>query len=419
MRDIIFKYNKIIISLIIIMISVYIYNNKPYSLYEINYIKEIDDKKVENIKNFYMDMAIKNKHVKKSEKIRRFYVKKNQNLGSILKKLNISTPRIILKKKKSNCLFSININDEISVSTSGKKLISILRKNDSISCLYKSSSNSIEKIKKDIAEYKQQLVFFNKINNSFYNSAKESGLSPNEIMSLADIFGWDIDFSQDIRSGDSFGVIIERNFLNKKYKDSIIKYAIFKNNKRIIEAYRYNKKYYSIKGVPMQKQFLRAPIDFYRISSRFNKKRLHPIFKTTRPHLGTDYAAPKGTPIYSTGDGTIIHKGRKGGYGKTIIIKHGNIYSTLYAHLSKYNKKAYVGRKVRQKEIIGYVGSTGYATGPHVHYEFRVRGVHKNSLKVKFKKRKKLNKKNIVKMKKSHSKNKNIYSWLVKNYIKK
>ena len=418
MRDIIFKYKKIIISLIIIMISVYIYNNKPYSLYEINRIKEINYKKIENIKDFYINNAAKDKYAKKRKEIRIFNVKKNQNLVSILKKINIQTPKIILKKNKNNCLYSININDEIAVTTSGGKLISILRKNSSIRCMYKSSNNLIEKIETNIVEYKKQLIFFNKINNSFYNSAIKSGLAPNEIMAFADIFAWDIDFSHEIRSGDSFGVVIERVFENKRLKNSIIKYAIFKNKKKVIEAYRYNKRYYSPKGVPMQKQFLRAPIDFYRISSRFNRKRLHPIFKTVRPHLGTDYAAPKGTPIYSTGDGTIIYKGRKGGYGKTIIIKHGNIYSTLYAHLSKYRKNIYVGKKVKQKEVIGYVGSTGYSTGPHVHYEFRVRGVHKDSLKVKFKKRKKLNKKNIIKMMKYHNENKNIYYWLIENYKK-
>ena len=418
MRDIIFKYKKIIISLIIIMISVYIYNNKPYSLYEINRIKEINYKKIENIKDFYINNAAKDKYAKKRKEIRIFNVKKNQNLVSILKKINIQTPKIILKKNKNNCLYSININDEIAVTTSGGELISILRKNSSIRCMYKSSNNLIEKIETNIVEYKKQLIFFNKINNSFYNSAIKSGLAPNEIMAFADIFAWDIDFSHEIRSGDSFGVVIERVFENKRLKNSIIKYAIFKNKKKVIEAYRYNKRYYSPKGVPMQKQFLRAPIDFYRISSRFNRKRLHPIFKTVRPHLGTDYAAPKGTPIYSTGDGTIIYKGRKGGYGKTIIVKHGNIYSTLYAHLSKYRKNIYVGKKVKQKEVIGYVGSTGYSTGPHVHYEFRVRGVHKDSLKVKFKKRKKLNKKNIIKMMKYHNENKNIYYWLIENYKK-
>jgi murein DD-endopeptidase MepM/ murein hydrolase activator NlpD len=237
-------------------------------------------------------------------------------------------------------------------------------------------------------------------------------------MSLADIFGWDIDFSLEIRKGDSFGVAIDRKFLGKKHIGSIIKYAVFKNKRRIVEAYRYKEKYYDINGVSLQKKFLKAPVDFYRISSHFNKKRLHPIFKTVRPHLGTDYAAPKGTPVYSTGDGTIIYKGRKGGYGNTIIVKHGNIYSTLYAHFSKYKKGTYVGKKVKQKEVIGYVGSTGYATGPHVHYEFRVRGVHKNVMKVKFKKGKKLNKKTVLKMKNNHKKNKDTYLWLKRNYSK-
>jgi murein DD-endopeptidase MepM/ murein hydrolase activator NlpD len=235
-------------------------------------------------------------------------------------------------------------------------------------------------------------------------------------MSFADIFGWDIDFSLDIRKGDSFGVVVERKYQNNSLVSSKIKYAIFKNNKRYFEAFRYKDKYFDSNGNSMRKQFLRAPIDFYRISSHFNKKRLHPIFKTVRPHLGTDYAAPKGTPVYSTGDGTIIYKGKKGGYGNTIIIKHGNIYSTLYAHFSKFKKGTYVGKKVKQKEVIGFVGSTGYSTGPHVHYEFRVRGVHKNSLKIKFKKGKKLNKKTILKMHNHHKENKEIYSWLNENY---
>ena len=345
-----------------------------------------------------------------------FYVKKNQNLGYILEKVGIQTPNRILEKKKNNCLYNIYVNDKITIKTKGKKLYSIERKNNSINCIYKTEDNSIKKVNKNLETDRdlEQYIFFNNIDNSFYKSALKSGLSPNEIMSLADIFGWDIDFSLEIRKGDSFGVVIDRRFLGKKYIGSDIKYAVFKNKKRVIEAYRYKKKYYNSKGVSLQKQFLKAPVDFYRISSHFNKKRLHPIFKTVRPHLGTDYAAPKGTPVYSTGDGTIIYKGRKGGYGNTIIVKHGNIYSTLYAHFSKYKKGTFVGKKVKQKEIIGYVGSTGYATGPHVHYEFRVRGIHKNVLKIKFKKGKRLNKKTINKMKSIHQKNIPIYLWLNK-----
>ena len=416
MKELIIKYRKIIISIIIIFLSIFLYSNKPYSLYDINYLQKINKKSAENSKDFYLDKMKKTINNNDSIEKKIFYVKKNQNLGYILEKVGIQTPNKILEKKKNNCLYNIYVNDKITIESKGKKLYSIERKNNSISCIYKTEDNSIKKVNKNLEadQNVEQYIFFNNIDNSFYKSALKSGLSPNEIMSLADIFGWDIDFSLEIRKGDSFGVVIDRRFLGEKYIGSDIKYAVFKNKKKVIEAYRYKKKYYNFKGVSLQKQFLKAPVDFYRISSHFNKKRLHPIFKTVRPHLGTDYAAPKGTPVYSTGDGTIIYKGRKGGYGNTIIVKHGNIYSTLYAHFSKYKKGTYVGKKVKQKEIIGYVGSTGYATGPHVHYEFRVRGIHKNVLKIKFKKGKRLNKKTINKMKSIHQKNIPIYLWLNK-----
>ena len=416
MKELIIKYRKIIISIIVIFLSIFLYSNKPYSLYDINYLQKINKKSAENSKDFYLDKMKKTINNNDSIEKKIFYVKKNQNLGYILEKVGIQTPNKILEKKKNNCLYNIYVNDKITIESKGKKLYSIERKNNSISCIYKTEDNSIKKVNKNLEADQdiEQYIFFNNIDNSFYKSALKSGLSPNEIMSLADIFGWDIDFSLEIRKGDRFGVVIDRRFLGKKYIGSDIKYAVFKNKKKVIEAYRYKKKYYNFKGVSLQKQFLKAPVDFYRISSHFNKKRLHPIFKTVRPHLGTDYAAPKGTPVYSTGDGTIIYKGRKGGYGNTIIVKHGNIYSTLYAHFSKYKKGTYVGKKVKQKEIIGYVGSTGYATGPHVHYEFRVRGIHKNVLKIKFKKGKRLNKKTINKMKSIHQKNIPIYLWLNK-----
>ena len=416
MKELIIKYRKIIISIIIIFLSIFLYSNKPYSLYDINYLQKINKKSAENSKDFYLDKMKKTINNNDSIEKKIFYVKKNQNLGYILEKVGIQTPNKILEKKKNNCLYNIYVNDKITIESKGKKLYSIERKNNSISCIYKTEDNSIKKVNKNLEADQdiEQYIFFNNIDNSFYKSALKSGLSPNEIMSLADIFGWDIDFSLEIRKGDSFCVVIDRRFLGEKYIGSDIKYAVFKNKKKVIEAYRYKKKYYNFKGVSLQKQFLKAPVDFYRISSHFNKKRLHPIFKTVRPHLGTDYAAPKGTPVYSTGDGTIIYKGRKGGYGNTIIVKHGNIYSTLYAHFSKYKKGTYVGKKVKQKEIIGYVGSTGYATGPHVHYEFRVRGIHKNVLKIKFKKGKRLNKKTINKMKSIHQKNIPIYLWLNK-----
>ena len=425
MKGIILKYKKIIISFLVIMLSIFLYSNKPYSLYEINYVKKVSQDKIENSKLFYFK-KIRTKNIEPDTKI--LIVKKNQNLSTILKKANLSTPRIFLKKSKKNCFYRINVNDKIIIKNK-KNNITIERNNKFLRCIYDSKNNSIRKIDKKSAnkeknkvkdndQHIELFVFFNDIKSSFYNAAINSGLTPNEIMSLADIFGWDIDFSLDIRNGDSFGVVVNRHFSNSKHNRSTIVYATFKNKKKFYEAFRYKEKFYDSNGGSLQKQFLKVPLNFTRISSHFNKKRLHPIFKTTRPHLGTDYAAPTGTPVYSTGDGTVIYKGRKGGYGKTVIVKHGNIYTTLYAHLSRYKKGLYVGKKVKQKEVIGYVGSTGYSTGPHLHYEFRIRGVHKNSVKMKFKKDKKLNKNAIMKMKNKHKKNINIYSWINKNYIK-
>ena len=407
------KHKKIIISIFIVFLSIYLYSNKSYSLYELSYIDKLNNEEYNNKKEYYSQKFNSDANII-SQKT--FVVKKNQNLSVLFKKVGNTTPNILLKKSKINCFYNLKINDVIIIEFTNNKVKSVRRKSKKIDCFYDAKENSIKKLEQLVEAETEKLVFFNNISNSFYASALRSGMSANEIMSLADIFGWDIDFSIDIRNGDSFGVFIERRFINSKHISSEIKYAVFKNQKRVIEAYRYKDRFYDIEGNPLRKQFLRAPIDFYRISSKFNRKRLHPIFKKVRPHLGTDYAAPKGTPIYTTGDGTVIHKGTKGGYGKTVIIRHGNIYTTLYAHLSKYHKKLYVGKKVKQKEVIGYVGSTGYSTGPHVHYEFRVRGVHKNSLKVKFKKGKKLNNKYLSEMILNHKKDNNIYSWLQKNY---
>ena len=129
--------------------------------------------------------------------------------------------------------------------------------------------------------------------------------------------------------------------------------------------------------------FLRTPVDFTRISSHFNPRRLHPVLKRVRPHRGVDYAAPTGTPVYAAGDGTVIHRGWKGGYGRAIFIRHGTRYTTVYAHLSRYVRGLRVGSKVTQGQIIGRVGRSGMATGPHLHYEFRVDGIHRNPVKVK------------------------------------
>lgn len=228
------------------------------------------------------------------------------------------------------------------------------------------------------------------INSSLFMAAQKAHLPDRITMELANIFGWDIDFALDIRKGDHFSLLYEELYRDgKKLKNGKIVAATFTNRGNNYEAVYYTPEkglsgYYSPDGLSMRKTFLRTPIEFARISSRFSTGRKHPILNTIRAHKGVDYAASRGTPIRATGDGKIVHRGHKGGYGKTIIIQHGSQYSTLYAHLSNYARNSKSGQKVKQGQIIGYVGSTGLATGPHLHYEFRVNGVHRNPLTVRF-----------------------------------
>ena len=226
------------------------------------------------------------------------------------------------------------------------------------------------------------------INSSLFEAGKQAGLSAALIMEMVGIFGWDIDFAMDIRSGDHFTLLYEEQYLDgKKVNDGPVLAAEFTSQGRTYRAIRYtdakgNSDYYTPEGYSMRKAFLRTPVDFRRISSRFGKRH-HPTLNRMRLHKGVDYAAKRGTPIKASGDGKVIFKGRKGGYGRTIIIQHGGRYSTLYAHMSRFNRNIRSGKRVKQGQIIGYVGSSGRATGPHLHYEFRVNGAHRNPLTVR------------------------------------
>ncbi len=228
------------------------------------------------------------------------------------------------------------------------------------------------------------------IDSSLFLAAQEAGISQNLIMELAGIFGWDIDFVLDIRKGDHFTVVYEELFRNgEKIKDGNILTAEFVNQGKTYQAVRYTNpennraEYFTPDGKSMRKAFLRSPVNFTRISSGFTTRRYHPILHKFRSHKGTDYAAKRGTPILASGDGKVIFKGRKGGYGRAIIVQHGTKYSTLYGHLNGYKRGLRVGSKVKQGQTIGFLGSSGLASGPHLHYEFRVNGVHRNPLTVK------------------------------------
>ena len=227
------------------------------------------------------------------------------------------------------------------------------------------------------------------IKSSLFEAAADADIPEDVIMDLASIFGWDIDFSLDIRRGDRFGIVY-----NELYKDGVkirngrILSAEFINDGRVYRAVYYtdpkgDSDYYDENGKSMRKAFLRSPVEFSRISSRFSKKRWHPVLSKWRSHNGVDYAAARGTPIRAAGDGKITFAGNKGGYGRLVTIQHGGSYSTRYGHLSGFAKGTRSGKKVKQGQVIGYVGSSGLATGPHLHYEFRVNGVHRNPLTVK------------------------------------
>ena len=241
------------------------------------------------------------------------------------------------------------------------------------------------------------------INDSLFLSAKRVGLSDKLIMQLISIYGWDIDFALDIREGDSFTLIYTEQYKDGvKVTDGPIIAAEFINRGVALRALRYSHEdgrhdYYSENGDAMRKAFLRTPLELARISSRFNLKRKHPILNKIRAHKGVDYAASTGTPIKATGDGTVTLVAKKGGFGRTIVLKHGGKYSTLYAHLHKYARGIRKGKRVAQGQVIGYVGKSGLANGPHLHYEFRVNGVHQNPLTVNLPRVKSIDMKNLPK----------------------
>ena len=227
------------------------------------------------------------------------------------------------------------------------------------------------------------------IKDAFFNAGKDANLSQQTIMNLANIFGWDIDFTLDMRPGDSFKVLYYEELLDGSYyRDGDILAAEFTNQGTTYRAVRYTDKegntdYYSEDGRSMRKQFLRSPMDFARISSHFTTRRYHPVLHKFRSHKGTDYAARRGTPIKATGSGKVVSAKVSRSYGKYVVLQHGSRYTTLYAHMNGFAKGIRSGAKVRQGQIIGYVGSTGLASGPHLHYEFRVNGIHKNPVTVK------------------------------------
>ena len=326
--------------------------------------------------------------------LKKIKVQKNDTLIKLLEKNGVSKIYIkaIIKTKGSEKLADIKTGDFIEIAFSENKIpkeIFVTRNGLSgVLAELKEKSFKITKHERspEIIERFASVV----IDESLYQSSLKENIPDSVIMDLVYIFGWDIDFIFDIRSGDSFEILYEEYFFKgEKIKNGDIKAARFKRGKNIFSAIRFfsktsgKKEYFSTRGENVKKAFLRTPVDFTYISSRYNLNRKHPVLNKIRAHTGVDYAAPTGTPVRSTSSGTVSFIGNKGGYGKLIEIKHSEDYSTRYAHLSKFNSRLKNGSKVEQGETIGYVGKTGLATGPHLHYEFRVSGNHTNPLTVK------------------------------------
>ncbi len=305
--------------------------------------------------------------------------------------LSINDLAVILQKKLANkYLRLIKPGDEIVVFHQGSEVLQLNREIDfssSLKVTRQDKSYRAEKIEHRLVA--KHVEADGRIKTSLFEAGTDVGVSDRTIMNLAGIFAWDIDFLLDIRQGDKFRIIVEELWRDgRRVSEGEILAAEFTNQGEIFRAIRYvdpngNASYYTPEGRNMRKAFLRAPVSFSRISSNFNPNRRHPVLNTLRAHKGIDYAAANGTPVMAAGDGKIIFRGRKGGYGNAVIVQHGGNITTLYAHLSKFNGTARYGNRVKQGQVIGYVGQSGLATGPHLHYEYRKNGVYLNPRTVK------------------------------------
>ncbi|MDC1081476.1 M23 family metallopeptidase [Gammaproteobacteria bacterium] len=366
----------------IFLIYIDLENNKPLPIEEMTFSEDLSE----------MPSSVENKRIHE--------VSKGESLSVIFedKSVPLNTAYKIFNFDENDLLSSIMPGDKMQFSYIGDELISIeIIKDEINSILIKTKDEiSIKKIEK-----KSQIIkSINKgvITNSFFKNASQIGIPDSIIMDFAYIFGWDVDFVFDVRKGDAFSVIYETDYSEgEKVSSGDIIFAEFvnKNNRYIAQRFFddvQGKQYFNENGDNVKKAFLRAPLDFAYISSHFNPNRMHPILHKIKAHNGVDYAAKRNTPIMASGDGVISFVGRQSGYGRTIEIKHGGNIKTLYAHLEKFNKSLKVGSKVKQGNIIGYVGDSGQATGTHLHFEFWQGQIRTDPIKVELPSAKPINK---------------------------
>ena len=326
----------------------------------------------------------------------KYTIQNNDTVEKILKKFDIKSNEIntISTKLKRKKLSNIYSGRELSLvikrsANSANTLVNLLYPVNNTSSIEVRKYKDDFIIKENILKlYKKEVVIKNEIKNNLYNSAIQSKIEPNIIVEFARIFGFEVDFQRDIRKGDWFEIFYEK-FVdeNNKVRDTgkIIYASMFVNGEEI-NLYNFKYKniedYYDIKGKSITKSLMKTPINGARLSSSFGMRK-HPILGYNKMHRGTDFAAPSGTPIMASGSGTVTRARWCGGGGNCVKIKHNSTYETIYAHMKAFAKGIKEGRKVKQGQIIGYVGSTGMSTGPHLHYEVVVNGKKVNSQKLK------------------------------------
>ena len=326
----------------------------------------------------------------------KYIIKNNDSIEKILKKYNIKQADIknISNKLKQKELSNIYSGRELTLifknlEKKGNTVVNLLFPiNNTTSVEVRKVQNNFIVKERILKLYKKETVVKNTIKDNLYSSATEVGIEPNIIIEFARIFGFEVDFQRDIRKGDWFEIYYEKfEDDNKKIRDTgkIIYASMYVNNEEInLYNFEYNneEEYYDIKGKSITKSLMKTPINGARLSSSFGMRK-HPILGYNKMHRGTDFAAPSGTPIMASGSGTVTRARWCGGGGNCVKIKHNSTYETIYAHMKAFAKGIKEGRKVKQGQTIGYVGSTGLSTGPHLHYEVIVNGKKVNSQKLK------------------------------------
>ena len=325
-----------------------------------------------------------------------YRIKNNDTIINVLKEFDIVDDEIklIIKKLKEKKLTRIYPGRTVEIVTKNNSnnlnaLINLKYKvNSTLSIEVRREQNDFRVYENILKLYKKEVVLNNKIENNLYSAAVEAGIEPNIIIEFARIYGFEIDFQRDLRKGDTFEIYYERFEDGKgKVRDTgKIIYASMNVNNRDISLYGYEEKneigYYDVSGKSIVKSLMKTPINGARLSSAFGMRK-HPILGFTRLHAGTDFAAPAGTPIMASGSGIVTRARWCGGGGNCVKIKHNSTYETVYAHMKNFAKGIREGKRVSQGQIIGYVGSTGLSTGPHLHYEVHVNKKKVNSQKLK------------------------------------